>query len=946
MYRKLASKLLLLLLVFTLAVPSAFAKVRDDDSDVVRDQVIESRSAMDQFPTKSVKKAISAKPVEAREVRELNVSNTLLSLSEAREVEVSFEAEDSVTLDDLEWTFGGQSFEKWRKWNAKEKNYTGEPFITFSEEPHRDGNMIKAIIKFDLVYSVLVNGKEIPATDLSPRSFRTRILDLIGTYDLGVKDKETDIAYVQEVKLNIYDNFHTYAELKPAIDEIFKEAKKDRYLKYQVIGKSVQGRDLHFVILAKDKKSVDTYLDKLQPKMLKNPDNLLNDLKKGKLKNYKVPVWLNNPHPDETPAMDGILEILRQLATQDEVEFKEKDGKGEVTIDVEDALDNVIFLFNLSQNPDGRAAMTRANANNFDVNRDHTYQTQPEAIATTGEMVKWTPLSFFDFHGFVSDFLIEPCTPPHNPSFEYDLLMNVMLDQAEAMGEAGIANTNYDHYLLAKDYDGGKGWDDYGTAYTAVYALAQGIFGHTIEVPELNEESYHATVYAGLGGIKFVLDNKDRLFKTQLEIFQRGIENKDAHSVDKWLVDEQGDVVGRPRGEHKNFFPEYYVLPIDKKLQKNPLEAAQMVEYLMRNGVEVKQTTKDVKVDDVTYPKGTYVVDMHQAKRGFAQVVLFDGEDISQWSAMYDTMINSFHDLRGFTRDEVREKGVFDKTAKTLIKANFKLPKSEIAGTGKKYIIRNVTNDAIKAVNKLLDDGKTVEMVLESGKDFEKGDFLVSKKDLDRVDDIFYLQAIAVKDDLKAVKLKQPKVYVPAVGHAKFVLEELGFKLAKSAKDSDVIVDEQGAADEDDMDNKPYIGIGGETMEFVKGSDILSDFDIDYTDSDGLRHEGVLAVEVSQDDVRTAPYEEEDYVYTATSTWITDMPKDSEVLVTVSDDDDFFKAGWWPNHDKVKGKVLAISVDRGDDDITLFANDLVWRAHPENGFRMLANSIYASMLDE
>ncbi|MGU9560662.1 hypothetical protein ACQXW1_18150, partial [Lactiplantibacillus pentosus] len=63
-------------------------------------------------------------------------------------------------------------------------------------------------------------------------------------------------------------------------------------------------------------------------------------------------------------------------------------------------------------------------------------------------IAKWSPLSFLDMHGFDANFLIEPSTPPHNPNVEYDLLIDHMVEQAKAMGEAGIANTKYDYYHI------------------------------------------------------------------------------------------------------------------------------------------------------------------------------------------------------------------------------------------------------------------------------------------------------------------------------------------------------------------------------------------------------------------------------------------------------------------------------------------------------------------
>lgn len=944
MSKKLLSKALLLVFALSLAVPQAYASSKEqDDYGRTREAATATGTTVDQVSGKKLKKADAKKRVQASDLRELQVSTNLLSMTEAKDVEVQFEADESVDLANLEWTFGGKSFDEWRKYSAKEKDYTGDAFITFAKQPYREGNLIKATLHADLVYTVLDrSGNEVPTSDMSARSIRRKFSDLLGTYELAVKNKAADVAYTAEVKLNVYDNYHTYEEMKPAIDQIMKDAKHSRYLKYESIGKSVEGRDLHFVILAKDRKSVDTYLNKTLPKMKSDPEQLLEDLKNNKLKDYKVPVWFNNPHPDETPAMDAMLELLRQFATEEKIEFRASDDKGDTKIDVDDALDDMIFLFNLSQNPDGRVATTRANANQFDLNRDHTYQTQPEVLATVAEIAKWTPLSFYDFHGFVSGFLIEPCTPPHNPNFEYDLLMKGMMDQAHAMGKAGIANTKYDDYLIPLD-DYGNGWDDYTPAYTAVYAMTQGSFGHTIEMPEMNQDSFYATVYAGLGGVKYVLDNKDEMFKTQLEIFKRGVDGKDDRSVDEWLVNQEGEEIGRPRGDNDNFFPEYYVIPMDASMQKNPQEAANMVEYLRRNDIEVKETTKAIKVDDTTYPKGTYVIDMHQAKRGFANAVLFDGEDISDWDAMYDSVVQNFHDMRGFTRDEIREEGAFDKNVKKVTIKKASKPRTEVPGKSSKYIIRNTSNEAIKAVNLLLEENRTVEMVVESGEGYEKGDFLVAKKELDRLKNKYYLQIVAAKDTVESEKLKQPKVAAVGSGATKFVLEQLGFDVSSSVKGSDVVVDDSGSVDKKDINGRAYVGIGGYAMEHVKKEKLVDDFDYDTTD---FAHEGLLLTELSQDHAQTASYEEEELLYSASGTWITDMPEDAETLITVSEDRDYFKTGWWPGHEKVKGQVLAFTLENGDEDVTLFANDLVWRAHPQYSYRLLANAIYASSLDE
>ncbi len=123
----------------------------------------------------------------------------------------------------------------------------------------------------------------------------------------------------------------------------------------------------------------------------------------------------------------------------------------------------------------------RSLVNGLDPNRDTGFQVNPETQAIVRQIHKWNPISVLDIHGFVSGFLIEPATPPHDPNFEYDLLADIMLEKAHEMGRAGIANSKYERYTIPKVH-WGDGWDDSFSGYTAVYAMYHGILGHTIEI--------------------------------------------------------------------------------------------------------------------------------------------------------------------------------------------------------------------------------------------------------------------------------------------------------------------------------------------------------------------------------------------------------------------------------------------------------------------------------
>ncbi len=807
-----------------------------------------------------------------------------------------------------------------------------------------EDELVKATVNFGLVYD---------RTNLSGRDVRVRILDLIGNYYLQVEDPAEDKRASEMMTLNVYDSFRTYDQIKPEVMDIFDRAKHDRYLEYQSLGYSVEGREIPFVIITQSEDDVDEYLDDFLPDALEDPASLQEKIDDGTIGDYKIPMWINNVHPDETPGVDAQIDLIEKFATQDYITFKMTDddyGEGEeyeVVLEVDEVLDNIILLFNITNNPDGRYHITRGNVHGFDLNRDYGFQTQVETQAVVENIAKWTPISVLDLHGFVTGFLIEPCTPPHEFNLEYDLYLDNAMGQAHAMGNAGTANTEgfgLDSYFIPREtWD--DGWDDGTLSYTPMYAMQHGAMGHTIEMPQLNEMNNTAMIYTVLGAINYVLEDKDDLYYDQLEWFRRGVEGIDAaDEVDDLFVDPDGNPIGRPRDPHDNFFPDYYVIPVEEELQKNTLEAYRMAETLLRNGIRVHKSTDEVTVGDDTYPEGSLVVDMRQAKRGLANAFLYDGPDFTEWANMYAEVVAAYHHLRGFDRYEVREEGAFEDSLDEYTEAE--MPETVVDGDDDHYILKNVNNDTIKAVNTLLGAGETVEMVMEAGADWVKGDFLVTEAGLDMVEDDFSLEALAVADpdDVDAESIEKPEV----AGYgwqAEFVLfEYLGFEEA-DLEDANVIVDDAGEADDEDIkarveDGVPYIGVGGFAAASLEDSELLPGLERETT---RFTHEGTLRTEVDTDSVMTGRYMEEEVLYTRHGTYLTDVPATSAVLANLVDDEDFYVAGWWPGYEEAQGSDFIITDDDGDARITLFTGNLTNRAHPRHQFRMLANAIYLSV---
>jgi hypothetical protein len=876
---------------------------------------------------KSKKTTVDEEPGAATTI---TVSNPLISMTEVRTIDVVVDLGYVPNLEDLKWTFGDRPFSDWKRW-VSGSNYTGPQIINFVEQPRIEDNTVVAKIRFNLLYNT---------TNLSGNA-RSQYPTFIGYYDLKVEDTTNGTTASKTMKYYPYDSYHTYDEIKPALDDIFTHARKGRYLEYQSIGQSVQGRDLHFVILAKDKASVNKYLNNTLPMMLENPSELKQLLESGKLGEYKVPIFINNIHPDEAPGIDAQIDTLRKLVTEDVIEYNTLDENNKsmaVSFSVDDMLDNVIILMNITQNPDGRANNTRGNVNGFDLNRDNGYQTQIETQIVTSQIAKWSPISFLDLHGFVAGFLIEPCTPPHEPNFEYDLLVESMLENAHAMGKAGISNTTYNSYLIPR-LDYGQGWDDATIAYTAMYAMMHGALGYTIEMPHLNQESNNLMVYTLFSGINYVRENKDRLFANQLEIYRRGIEGIDSREVDRWLVNARRESIGRPRGDNENFFPDYYVLPLDLKLQKNALEVYNTVEYLLRNGIKVEKTLKSVNVEGVTYPAGSYVVNMKQAKRGYANTVFYQGINVSDFSNMYAEIVLNFPALRGFDAYAIRTEGAFNKVTENVPKVN--KPQTQVTGNAAEFVVRNTNNDVIKAVNKLLNEGKTVKQVQSAGKGYAAGDYIISRKDLMDIRKDYYLEVTTFDAKAEAKVLVEPKIAFYGSNQTKFVLNELGFNLVPIDQSNIIIADNGTNVKGRILDEqKSYIGIGINAVNFIRSQNVLPGFNWAYASSS---HEGLMKGIITQNHFITSGYAQEDLLYTAHGAYITAVPTGAQVISKVSTADDFFVSGWWPNNNnRVKGQVMAITQEVGDARVTVFANSLTNKAHPQHNYRMLANTIYGS----
>lgn len=359
---------------------------------------------------------------------------------------------------------------------------------------------------------------------------------------------------------------------------------------------------------------------------------------------YKAPVFLNNNiHGNEWEGTDASLKLIERLATAKDAPTR-------------DLLSHSRLYFNITANPDGRIAGTRANANGFDMNRDFVTASQPEVRAMRQIMVDKQPAVMLDLHGYVNGTLIEPTTPPHGENYEYDLFLKNTYANALGMEAAvnGLGLTPAEDGVQPAQIpfrDQEEGWDDWPPIFTPQYAAFHGtVAAHTVEIPlTVNNTAYdtlpvselrrRSAINVDVAGaalratLDFVRARRASLVADQIEVFRRGATGAAQVPVSPRTVPGVPGI--GPEDVYTTAFPRAHVIPSGGR--RSATAAARLVDHLLANDVRVTRATHSFRLGGRTYAEGSYVVDMHQPKRGLANALLADGRDISdKVSVMYD----------------------------------------------------------------------------------------------------------------------------------------------------------------------------------------------------------------------------------------------------------------------------------------------------------------------
>ncbi|WP_231603434.1 M14 family zinc carboxypeptidase [Bacillus sp. FJAT-27231] len=749
-------------------------------------------------------------------------------------------------------------------------------------------------------------------------------------------------------------NFVKYSQLEAKLKEVTQNSNR---VTIEKRGISSDGHDM-FVVTVSDPQAKGKFgkYQAIRKQMLKNPAKAQDFVDKHP--DLKIPVMINGSiHGTEFTGTDSILHLIERFANDHD----------DVTKQI---LQDHIIVFNVTANPDGRINATRFNSNGIDLNRDFITRSQPETKQMVDLITEWNPMVFLDLHGYVKQRggtkqgLIEPCTPPHNPNYQYDLFTKWAMNQAEAMEAEIIANKdtykNTNTAVSRVDYhkmtsveipfrDSSDGWDDYPPIFTPMYAMYHGAYGYTLETPTNDWDGVQWMYDAVMGALKYSSENKVDMVKDQMEMFKRGI-NFD-HPFHK-----------------EGFFPKAYILPVD---QQDPTATKKAVEHLMANDIVVSEAQKEFSFNGKTYPKGTYLVEMDQAKAGLANTMLWDGEDISSdIPSMYDISAWSLPELWGFEAVEVPAKSHFSVHTSEVKHVD---NDGELIGKGP-YVVPNSSVKAVQLANSLIQNGFTVKRSSSGHFHIDSGTAPALKKLVKesglKVETAKVPEDSTLLTNLKVTILRDGGIS-KGQSHAgtKLALERLGFNVSEKTPqdvainglgDTDVFVYSgsqslisvlTGANKEFGLESsaqaaqfkekvQAFVNNGGKYIAVGAGASIatktlgLASVGVNTGGSDS---NGIVMVDYQPSPLTTG-YRSTDYGFVYRPAWYTNTA-DYTVAATYKNSDDFFVAGHWKNRTGAEGQPVIVKDNHKD--VTLIGLEAGFRDHTDYLFRLISNAIYS-----
>jgi hypothetical protein len=605
-----------------------------------------------------------------------------------------------------------------------------------------------------------------------------------------------------------------YYAIGCTLDAIKGESIGNR-MSVRVFGHSALGRPMYLVTINAletpgQRRDFERW-SKLRRLALDDPAKAIADLG-GYGDDVKVPIFIQAAiHGNEFEGVDASMQLIERLATTPRGTDPEVDA----------ILDHAVVVFNSDQNPDGRAAGTRANGAGFDLNRDFLTQSQPEVKASVSVMQQWLFPDMLDQHGYVTPTLIEATTKPHNPGIDYDLFLkwnqprtaaNAAALAAERLGVQRPVNdwcANADLPPIGSSVCPGggapgpavaEGWDDWGPFYTPMYNQLVGLNGSTVEMCQSTATNPATQRVCGAPGLTsfprgraaartaqyavatstlaFDVAHRHDLLADQLENYRRGV----AGAARPACCPAPFDVANNWMHE----YPAAYVIPLGGD-QRSDAEANNLVQWLLDNGIEVTQLNNAATFGSQRFEQGSYVVPMDQPHRGLVETTLSVGVDVSSAIGVLYAPPAAWSHGYLWGADVVQvPTGAGFAPATHAVGSPQKLSGGVEPGPAGAYALEIDSPTAVRTLNSLISSGVAAEIATASftggGRTYPAGTAIFSASDKQTLDSVGKDSGLRFGSVDAALPAREPRTSVPRIAvltggltQEIWVLRDLGF---------------------------------------------------------------------------------------------------------------------------------------------------------------------------
>jgi len=474
------------------------------------------------------------------------------------------------------------------------------------------------------------------------------------------------------------------------------------------IGESRLGRPMVIVVIS----SPDTIArleyyrsitNKLSDPRVTSPEDAIKLADKG-----KVIVWLTcDQHSSEFEDTESSMELAYELASRND----------ERTMNV---LDNVITIILPSINPDGHDGYRDwyntyknttyagtsppewGNLVSHDNNRDWDALNLVENQVAFNAILKWKPQIHIDSHmmgTYGYRMFVPPECDPINPHIDPLVQQEKFIiggDLVTSLERAGLYGVVYEEVydLFYPGY--GDSCPSLHNIVGCTWEIARGPGADPVNIPferlsssakQVGEHQMHPWP----GGMWTFKDEVAYRMTAWWALLESAARNKFNFLYNYYLAGRNQVERGKTEAPYAFLIPFY---------DRDPAYMCDMLNHIIMQGIEVRQTLQPFCYSGVTYPAGTYIVRMDQPYRPMALTLL--ERQVLTIPYFYDVTAWNYGDMWNIPVVQVVDKSILSVKVSLPLKKALP-PKGEVIGAPATFCyVFNHTITGIKAVNELL----------------------------------------------------------------------------------------------------------------------------------------------------------------------------------------------------------------------------------------------------